>query len=307
MTNQQPQTLKQLQSDPEKIKIINRVFHDWDADAYEDEHPEIYDLERASWKELMNGILAPLMKKDNLALLDVGTGNGFVLDVISPFIRESQTVVFTDISEKMIGVVTEKFKAQKYRKEFIVCEAARIPRPDASVDIITVNSVLHHIPNYEEFLVEARRLLLPGGALIIKHEPNIRFPKNDALRSFYLLLNKIKGRGSHAVAQPIDPELVDALAAAGINFAEPVTKYDLQALIDIGSPAASGGMDTERGFDPYKIVSDYFPNAVERRITSYAYLGKYNEQKNLATRMLGAVFKMLFPKDGYLFDLIVIK
>ncbi len=300
-------TLKELGQNADKIKIINRVFHDWDADAYEDEHPEIYELERASWKELMNGMLLPLTKKADLRLLDIGTGNGFVLDVISPFISASQTVVFTDISEKMIGVVTEKFKDKPYKKEFIVCEAAKVPLPNASIDIITVNSVLHHIPNYDEFLVEARRLLAPGGALIIKHEPNIRFPQNGTLRSFYLLLNKIKGRGSHAVASPIDPELVRALESAGIRFSEPVTKYDLQALIDIGSPAAGGGMDVERGFDPYKIVAEVFPSAKDSRISSYAYLGKYNEQKNAITRMLSGFFKLLFPKDGYLFDLIVIK
>ena len=307
MTDNNKKTLKELQQDSNRIKIINRVFHDWDADAYEDEHPEIYELERASWKELMSGMLAPIMEKKDLRLLDIGTGNGFVLDVISPFITASQTVIFSDISEKMIGVVTEKFKAQPYKKEFIVCEAARVPLPDNSIDIITVNSVLHHIPNYDEFLIEARRLLAPGGALIIKHEPNIRFPQNSMLRSFYLSLNKIKGKGSHAVAHPIDSELVNALKQAGIEFAEPVSKYQLQALIDIGSPAAGGGMDVERGFDPSKIVAEVFPSAKDSRITSYAYLGKYNEQKNAATKLLSGFFKLLFPKDGYLFDLIVIK
>lgn len=309
MTSEETQkkmTLKELASDSEKVKIINRVFHDWDADAYEDEHPEIYELERESWKDLTNGILAPIMRKENLTLLDVGTGNGFVIDVIAPYIAPSQTIVFTDISEKMIGVVTDKFKNHAFKKEFVVCEAARIPRPDASVDIITVNSVLHHIPNYEEFLVEARRLLSPGGALIIKHEPSIRFPQNTVLRSLYLSLNKIKGRGRSSVAQPIDPLLAGALLREGIEFAEPITKYDLQALIDIGSPTASGGMDVERGFDPYKIVTEVFPTAKTSRITSYAYLGKYNEQKNMATRLVSTILKMLFPKDGYLFDLIVI-
>lgn len=307
MTTAVAMTLRELQNDSDKIKIINRVFHDWDADAYEDEHPEIYELERASWKELMSGMLAPIMEKQDLRLLDIGTGNGFVLDVISPFITTSQTVIFSDISEKMIGVVTEKFKAQPYKKEFIVCEAARVPLPDASIDIITVNSVLHHIPNYDEFLIEARRLLAPGGALIIKHEPNIRFPQNAALRSFYLLLNKIKGKGGHTVEHPIDSELVSALEHAGIQFAEPVSKFQLQALIDIGSPTASGGMDMERGFDPYKIVAEVFPSAQDSRITSYAYLGKYNEQKNIATRMLAGLLKLIFPKDGFMFDLVVIK
>ena len=307
MQHHKPMSVSEIQSDPEKVKIINRVFHDFDADTYENEHPEIYDLERASWKELMEGPLAPIVSKQDVVILDIGTGNGFVIDVITPFVLPTHTVIFSDISQKMVDIVSEKFKNHDFKKEFIVTEAAHIPYPTESIDLITVNSVLHHIPNHEEFLAEAKRLLRPGGALLIKHEPNVRFPRNTTLRSLYLFVNKMKGRGDQNKPKPVDQKLLDALEQEGVSFIEPVTKQQLQSLVDISSPTAGGGMDMERGFDPYNIVSRVFPEATESRISTYAYLGKYNEKKNIITQLVAGVLKFVFPKDGYLFDLIVIK
>lgn len=299
-------TLEEACKDINAIKTINRVFHDWDADSYENEHPEIYMMERASWEELLEGKLAMIMSDPDLVLLDIGTGNGFVIETIAPFIAPSQKVIFSDISQKMIDSVQKKFSAHPFKKEFLVSEAAQIPLPDASVGLIVVNSVLHHIPDYEVFLNEAKRLIRPGGALVIKHEPNVRYGQNFFLRSLYALLYSLSGRKKAATPRPLASELVDALAAEGITFSEPVNQAQLQSLIDIGSPTAGGGLDMERGFDPYLISSKHFPSANLVEIRSYAFLGKFNENKNSLTKLIARVLKTIFPKDGGLFDLVII-
>lgn len=106
---------------------------------------------------------------------------------------------------------------------------------------------------------------------------------------------------------PADRGLLEALEREGVVFSSTVTKNDIQSLVDIASPTAAGGLDTERGFDPYDIVQKFFPDAEHYNITTYAYLGKFNEQKNLPTRMLSRLLRSLFPKDGGLFDLVVEK
>jgi SAM-dependent methyltransferase len=48
-----------------------------------------------------------------------------------------------------------------------VLDARRMPFPDASLRAIVMTDVMHHIPDVERFLAEARRTLKPGGRLLM--------------------------------------------------------------------------------------------------------------------------------------------
>ncbi|MHA1788791.1 MAG: methyltransferase domain-containing protein [Candidatus Helarchaeota archaeon] len=58
-------------------------------------------------------------------------------------------------------------------------------------EVITLNSVLHHIPDVDKFLSEVEELLVKDGLLIIAHEPNKLFYTNLILREIYRVLGKI--------------------------------------------------------------------------------------------------------------------
>lgn len=49
----------------------------------------------------------------------------------------------------------------------VVENTASLPFPDASFDTITFIACLNHIPNRQEVLAEARRLLAPGGKVVM--------------------------------------------------------------------------------------------------------------------------------------------
>jgi SAM-dependent methyltransferase len=49
----------------------------------------------------------------------------------------------------------------------IVCDIASIPEPDCSFDAILCSEVLEHIPNPVKAVEEFRRLLKPGGVMIL--------------------------------------------------------------------------------------------------------------------------------------------
>jgi ubiquinone/menaquinone biosynthesis C-methylase UbiE len=55
--------------------------------------------------------------------------------------------------------------------DLIVENSARIPFEDNSFDTVSCVAALNHIPNREEFLLEAYRLIRPGGALVITMIP----------------------------------------------------------------------------------------------------------------------------------------
>ena len=59
-------------------------------------------------------------------------------------------------------------------------ERDRLPIDDASVDVVTVNSVIEHLATPHNLMVEARRVLRDGGAMIVV-TPNFRY----AYRDFY--------------------------------------------------------------------------------------------------------------------------
>ena len=65
-----------------------------------------------------------------------------------------------------------KSQSVSCRFEFLKIQGSHIPVPDRSVDVITMNSVLHHILDLREFSRECTRVLRPKGILIASHEPN---------------------------------------------------------------------------------------------------------------------------------------
>jgi SAM-dependent methyltransferase len=51
--------------------------------------------------------------------------------------------------------------------DLVVTDSARLPYPDGSFDTVTMVACLNHIPNREEVLHEAHRLLTPEGRLVV--------------------------------------------------------------------------------------------------------------------------------------------
>ncbi len=96
-------------------------------------------------------------------VLDLGCGNGRFYDLLED---RSVGYVGLDISE---GLLRE---ARKRHPEatFVRGDATELPFQDASFDAVFSFAVLHHIPSEElraRFISEMRRVLRPGGTLIV--------------------------------------------------------------------------------------------------------------------------------------------
>jgi len=102
-------------------------------------------------------------------MLDLGTGPGHVPLRVCAAIADAR-VVGVDLSEHMLAAATELRDASPYaaRIEFRVADAKGLDFDDASFDAVFSNTILHHIADPVPFLVEARRVLRPGGALLIR-------------------------------------------------------------------------------------------------------------------------------------------
>lgn len=99
--------------------------------------------------------------RDGEAVLDAGCGNGGLIDGLS---RKAEIRAFgVDISPKMIEVCRAGFPHVDFRES--VAEA--LPFEDGVMDIVIICCALHHLAEPEKFFAEARRVLRPGGRLVV--------------------------------------------------------------------------------------------------------------------------------------------
>jgi ubiquinone/menaquinone biosynthesis C-methylase UbiE len=98
---------------------------------------------------------------DGDRVLDVGCGNGSLISAIKR--KGSIKAYGVDISPNMIGECRKRYGDI----EFAVSTGEVLPFDDSSFDTLTICCVLHHLNNPQRFFMESRRVLKPGGTLIV--------------------------------------------------------------------------------------------------------------------------------------------
>jgi len=138
-------------------------------------------------------------------VLDLGCANGRLFDVL----RDKKVDYFgVDISEKLIEIAKKNylhppqvFAKQKFgraRAKFQIADALNLPFPENFFDKVYSISVLHNIPSREcqlQYLKEAKKVLKPGGLLILRVWDFWRrkaFPKLFLKYTFLKLIEKSK-------------------------------------------------------------------------------------------------------------------
>ena len=109
------------------------------------------------------GLEAVIGKVDGLRLLDLGCGNGYLA---RRFAKRGATVVGVDVTRGMIARALRRGNVRG-RVTYVLGDAARMPTlPTASFDLAFANMSLMDMPNADEVLAEAGRLVRPGGRLV---------------------------------------------------------------------------------------------------------------------------------------------
>ena len=150
---------------------VNELYHDLEHEKYQDRQVEMFNTEMIKWSELS----ARYIKTNKeISCLDYGTGTGFVPLAIGNKLKINDTLICTDLSKNILDVCKTNIKKAgfKFNQIYKKIDGSIIPVEDNSIDVITVNSVLHHIFDLSKFSKEVYRCLKPSGLIIVVHEPN---------------------------------------------------------------------------------------------------------------------------------------
>ena len=133
-------------------------------------NPEEYD----AWYKTPLGALSDKLEKELVfsvidvdageAALDVGCGTGSYTIELA---KLGADVVGIDSSEEMLAWARIKAQKADIEASFMAADATNLPFPDSSFDTVISNGLLCFLKEPEKALIEMRRVLKPGGRLVV--------------------------------------------------------------------------------------------------------------------------------------------
>jgi SAM-dependent methyltransferase len=101
---------------------------------------------------------------DSTTVLDCGAGEGYGPALLA---ERARCVTGLDYSDEAVTHATRKYGSKVSNLHFLQGDASRLPFSDQSFDVLCCFQVLEHLEDGPGFLFEARRVLKPGGVLLL--------------------------------------------------------------------------------------------------------------------------------------------
>ncbi len=209
-------------NDPQS-KALDIEYHRHAAAEYDETVTQhfhfyhVYSLHR--WAESL------ARRRPGAAVLDMGTGTGVVACTLAALGCEVKGV---DHSLDMLARATARAQAAGLadRVQFELADCEQLRYPDGTFDAVTIQGVLHHMPDVMPILREAVRVLKPGGEIYIS-EPcaegsAVSRVAHATLTPFRLVRNLFAGR-------PVEPRVADHEdSISGLNLVRAVQSLGIR-------------------------------------------------------------------------------
>ena len=113
-------------------------------------------------------IVAALDPRPGERILDLGCGPGFLAAEMAEALGPEGVVHGVDASPSMLAIAARREHSDRAAPvELSEQDAARLRFPDASFDAAVSTQVYEYVPDMPAALAEARRVLVPGGRLLV--------------------------------------------------------------------------------------------------------------------------------------------
>lgn len=159
-----PSRARELEQDKERVALVlaersdGKTFFGRMADGWDLLRDQLFG------RRFLVPALAALLPRDS-SVVDLGCGTGELLHHLAPAIDLGR-LIGVDREPSMLEIAKRRLEAYPHVQ---ILEAAleRVPLPDASTGLATLILVLHHLPDPDAVLAEARRILRPDGRLVV--------------------------------------------------------------------------------------------------------------------------------------------
>ncbi|MCY4095504.1 MAG: methyltransferase domain-containing protein [Gammaproteobacteria bacterium] len=118
------------------------------------------------WRDGHAVLLEPLDLRSGSHVLDFGCGPGFVSLGMANIVGTTGHVHGVDLNKQFVLVASER-AAEIPQVSFHPIENGYVPLADNSVDRVLCKNVLEYVPSVTSTLTEFRRLLAPGGRVLV--------------------------------------------------------------------------------------------------------------------------------------------
>ena len=195
-----------------------------------------------------------------------------------------------------------------------------LPLPDASVDWVTLNAGLHHIPRPEDTLREINRVLKAGGYFCLGYEPNAAFASCRTVSLleraiwhllWYFSISQNRRRLRRWFGRPAgtndDTEhlsRINAVLASEGMIDRPLSLGELRRLVD---PHTHSDEGHPAGFDPADLLVRCFPGYAVETLLFTDFGGEMIRKHPLWRRMYDGILGTICPGKGRLFSWVIRK
>jgi ubiquinone/menaquinone biosynthesis C-methylase UbiE len=113
-------------------------------------------------------------------IADIGSGNAKIPLMMIELLPAAAQVSAVEMSVEMLKVAArnrERAGVSSFRMPLLIGDAKRLPWADGELDMLTSNSLVHHIPDPRTFFREIKRVMKPGAPILIR---DLMRPDSDA-------------------------------------------------------------------------------------------------------------------------------
>lgn len=134
----------------------NRLVTDTDWDQYSETYPQLVD------EHAVPPLLAGVLSAASGSLIDVGCGDGILLDLLRADFGASWDISGFEISESRAEI-------GRSRGHSVLASAdGVVPVEPGSFDVVTSTHVIEHVPDDVAYAEELSRLVRPGGLVYVE-------------------------------------------------------------------------------------------------------------------------------------------
>jgi ubiquinone/menaquinone biosynthesis C-methylase UbiE/uncharacterized protein YbaR (Trm112 family) len=186
----------------ERVTVANIYFHNVMAPDYEQDRSTKGIFSAPCQRRIEEAITEMRSRTTGEVFLDIGCGTGNILGHAA---RHFRCAIGLDVSPGMLAL------SRSRGLRVIGAAAAALPFRPASVDAVSVFSVLHHLYDPKQVLAHIARAMKPGGVLYTDWDPNAdarrRMARIEWLRVLYGRGVGVAARVGRAIGLPVRPHL----------------------------------------------------------------------------------------------------